>query len=213
MEFVLAKPHRYVSDAELLSDLKSVASSLGKNAITAAEYNATGCYHSCTFLRRFGSWLKALDLAGLSRTRTEMNIPEEDLFDNIEQLWRHFGRQPRYHEVVKPLSRYSNATYAHRFGSFYKALEAFVASVNGSVVDKRMGKGSHNPRSLNYRIRFQVLQRDGYRCCACGASPAKDPGVVLHIDHIVPVSHGGSNELKNLQTLCEKCNLGKSDVM
>ena len=213
MDFKLVKPHRFVSDDELLSDLKLTASSLGKNAITESEYNKAGCYHSCTFLRRFGSWFKALDRAGLDHTRTEMNIPEEDLFDNIEKLWRHFGRQPRYHEVVKPLSRYSNSTYAHRFGSFFKALERFVSSVNGSVVEKRTGKGTRNPRSLNYRIRFQVLQRDGYKCCACGASPAKDPNVVLHIDHINPVSRGGSNALENLQTLCEKCNLGKSNVL
>ena len=60
-----------------------------------------------------------------------MNIPEEELFDNLEAVWRHFGRQPRYHEVRKPLSRYAAETYAHRFGSFFKALEAFVSSMNG----------------------------------------------------------------------------------
>ena len=213
MEFVLVKPHRFLSDAELLSDLKATANSLGRCTITTEEYNKNGCYNSCTFARRFGSWLTALDKAGLSRTRTEMNISEEELFDNIERLWRYFGRQPRYHKVVKPLSRYSNSTYAHRFGSFFRALEAFVASVNGITKEKRIEKGTRSPRSLNYRVRFRVLQRDGYRCCACGALPAKDPNVVLHIDHIIPVSYGGSNDMENLQTLCAKCNLGKGNLL
>ena len=35
--------------------------------------------------------------------------------------------------------------------------------------------------------------------------------VKLHVDHIKPVSKGGKTELSNLRTLCERCNLGKSD--
>jgi 5-methylcytosine-specific restriction endonuclease McrA len=43
----------------------------------------------------------------------------------------------------------------------------------------------------------------------CGAS-ASD-GAVLHIDHITPVSHDGLTVPENLQTLCQSCNLGKSN--
>ena len=45
----------------------------------------------------------------------------------------------------------------------------------------------------------------------CGAS--KDDGATLHVDHKVPVSKGGTDELSNLQTLCSDCNLNKSDVI
>lgn len=34
-------------------------------------------------------------------------------------------------------------------------------------------------------------------------------GIVLHVDHIVPVSRGGLSEMDNLQTLCATCNFGK----
>ncbi|WP_343324290.1 HNH endonuclease signature motif containing protein [Streptococcus sp. Marseille-P8640] len=37
--------------------------------------------------------------------------------------------------------------------------------------------------------------------------------VVLHVDHIIPWSKGGETVLGNLQTLCSKCNLGKSDLL
>lgn len=60
-------------------------------------------------------------------------------------------------------------------------------------------------------LRFDVLKRDHYRCCICGAS-VKD-GVKLHVDHIYPVSKGGKTELNNLQTLCDRCNLGKSNKL
>lgn len=66
-------------------------------------------------------------------------------------------------------------------------------------------------RVISDKLRYQVLKRDNFKCCACGASPAKDPSVVLHIDHIVPWSKGGETIFDNLQTLCSKCNLGKSD--
>ena len=68
-----------------------------------------------------------------------------------------------------------------------------------------------NTRTISDKLRYQVLKRDNFKCCACGASPAKDPSVELHIDHIIPWSKGGESTLKNLQTLCSKCNIGKSD--
>lgn len=66
-------------------------------------------------------------------------------------------------------------------------------------------------RSPSTRLRFDVLKRDNFKCCACGASPAKDPNVTLHLDHIIPWSKGGETKIDNLQTLCSECNLGKSD--
>ena len=66
-------------------------------------------------------------------------------------------------------------------------------------------------RVISDKLRYQVLKRDNFKCCACGASPAKDPAVELHIDHIIPWSKGGETTLENLQTLCSRCNIGKSD--
>ncbi len=68
-------------------------------------------------------------------------------------------------------------------------------------------------RTISSKLRYQVLKRDNFKCCACGASPAKDSSVELHIDHIIPWSKGGETTLENLQTLCSKCNLGKSDLI
>jgi len=60
-------------------------------------------------------------------------------------------------------------------------------------------------------LRYDVLKRDHFRCCICGTS--KDDGAKLHVDHIIPVSRGGKTVMSNLQTLCERCNLGKSNKL
>ncbi len=61
-------------------------------------------------------------------------------------------------------------------------------------------------KALSKRIRFEVFKRDGFKCQYCGVCA---PDVLLHIDHIKPVSEGGTNELLNLVTSCAECNLGK----
>jgi len=33
----------------------------------------------------------------------------------------------------------------------------------------------------------------------------------LHFDHIIPVAKGGGNTKKNIQILCQTCNLKKAD--
>ena len=58
-------------------------------------------------------------------------------------------------------------------------------------------------------LRYDILKRDNFRCQICGHS-AQD-GVRLHVDHIIPVSKGGKTTPSNLRTLCERCNLGKSN--
>ena len=60
-------------------------------------------------------------------------------------------------------------------------------------------------------LRYDILKRDNFRCQICGSS-AQD-GVKLHVDHIIPVSKGGQTIESNLRTLCDRCNMGKSDKM
>jgi hypothetical protein len=57
---------------------------------------------------------------------------------------------------------------------------------------------------------WAVLARDKWKCLSCGRSSRED-GVLLEVDHIIPRSKGGSDDMTNLQTLCKKCNIGKSN--
>jgi hypothetical protein len=61
-------------------------------------------------------------------------------------------------------------------------------------------------KSIGKKVRFEVFKRDRFTCQYCGQSA---PDVVLHVDHIDPVSNGGTNDVVNLVTSCQSCNLGK----
>jgi hypothetical protein len=72
----------------------------------------------------------------------------------------------------------------------------------------RNGAGSASQRAaIAPRLRFAVMQRDGFRCTYCGRTAAD--GVTLHVDHVQPVAAGGVDEEGNLVTACSDCNLGK----
>jgi hypothetical protein len=64
-----------------------------------------------------------------------------------------------------------------------------------------------NRKPLSKKIRFEVFKRDSFCCQYCGESA---PKVILHIDHVIPVCEGGSDEIMNLVTSCIDCNQGKS---
>jgi 5-methylcytosine-specific restriction protein A len=57
------------------------------------------------------------------------------------------------------------------------------------------------------RIRIQVLIRDNYTCQDCGdVVDGKD----AHVDHVIPLAAGGTNELSNLKTRCIRCHSKKT---
>lgn len=58
------------------------------------------------------------------------------------------------------------------------------------------------------KVRFAVFLRDKFTCQYCGRQA---PEVVIEIDHVLPCSKGGTNDLNNLVTACRDCNRGKSE--
>ena len=65
-----------------------------------------------------------------------------------------------------------------------------------------IGKSNYR-KPIKQSTRTKVFERDLYRCKNC------DSAINLCVDHIHPVSKGGSNNLTNLQTLCTSCNASK----
>jgi len=61
-------------------------------------------------------------------------------------------------------------------------------------------------KGISLKKRYEIMKRDNFRCVLCGQD-AKE--VKLVIDHIVPVTRGGTNEVTNLRTTCNVCNHGK----
>lgn len=219
-----------VSSEECIADLKEVSQRLGTKKVTTCLYDENGKFSSQVFYRRFGTWFRALEIAGLERTRN-FHVTDEEYFENLERIWVTLGRQPHYSDIQKPLSRYSAGAYEYRFGTWRKALESFVNFINAvgsseieveATVASPSSSQSSNaeidekavrlPRNISWRLRFLVMRRDNFRCCACGRSPVTHTGVALHVDHIKAWAKGGETAMDNLQTLCEHCNIGKSDL-
>ena len=230
--------HKLIPDEEYFDDLRRVASLINKETVPYEEYRKHGKYSAEHIFSRFGRWNDFLKKAGLAPTGFNKDkITEQECFDEIERMWRLLGRQPTSTDITKTgLCNYSIDTFKRRFGGWRKALEAFVEYINATeseyqscvsepdtIRNSTSNKSEkeneavtlpkhRTSRNINTRLRFKVLARDNFKCCACGASPAKDPSVVLHVDHIIPWSKGGETVIENLQTLCSKCNLGKSNL-
>ena len=91
--------------------------------------------------------------------------------------------------------------------------ENLIAESTESDIEANIVRRHITGRNPSLRLRWRVLQRDNFKCCGCGASPAVTLGVELHVDHIHPWSRWGETVPENLQTLCSKCNLGKSNLL
>ena len=83
----------------------------------------------------------------------------------------------------------------------YPIFETCAGLANQTKIAKRPKRSRHIPRE----VRQVVWQRYAGRCADCDAND------YLEFDHIIPVSKGGSNSASNVQLLCRRCNLNKSD--
>ena len=59
-------------------------------------------------------------------------------------------------------------------------------------------------------MRASVRERADNRCEYCRRRQATSPLIRLQMEHIIPVKHGGGDELDNLALACAECNLKKS---
>ena len=215
MKYIVKKNHYNIPEEVLLEDLRQAARKLAKDTVSVNEYKLAGSYDPMNLIYRFGSWNAAIEKAGLKINRLNF-IPSTELMHNLKCVWDSLGRQPTWEDMVKPLSKYNRATYYNRYGSWNNTIDAFDNYIKTGAYKNaveapeayRLSKRTWKRKTIGKGMRFDIFKRDNFRC-KCGRSPAKDPAVVLHIDHIIPVSKGGKTTMENLQTLCSECNSGK----
>lgn len=216
MEYIYSQIKKEISDRDIIYDLQRVINDNHLETLTMKQYSYYGKFDCSTVVRRFSTWNDALRIAGIEINQQFWS--EKDLFINLENVWRKKGVQPRRRDMDdKTLSAISSGAYLRKYGKWSNALEEFVKFINEEQIDtilyenKNEIKKHKTTRDINLRLRFKVLQRDNFKCCACGKSPATDSNVELQVDHIMPYAKGGETEIDNLQTLCKQCNSGKSD--
>lgn len=223
-----SQPGRSRSNEDLLAELKRVHTLLGKEWLTTDDFNAHSVMSEDVVRHRFGTFRKGLEAAGIPFKPNKLpQFTSEECFENLANVWTHYGRRPNYREMFRPPSNIQAKTYVRRWGTWRKAIRAFVEWANtldqpresadakietrpaSEVVESRPKRTEADCREVRPQLQFQVFKRDHFRCVYCGRSPATHLGVVLHADHIRAVKKDGKTTLDNLQTLCERCNLGK----
>lgn len=224
MKFELKKVYRNTPEDELIADLKNTATKLNQDFVTREQQDKFGKFDSSNMANRLGGWAKAHERAGLNLARHQksLRLSDDELFQNLEEVWTKLGKQPIQADMFPPMSKFSAGTYKKHFGTWMKGLEKFVANINNEedVSSESSIKGlqvepatkHRTKREINWRLRFIVMRRDNFKCKNCGRSPATDSTIILHVDHKTAWANGGETVLENLETLCSQCNIGKSNL-
>jgi HNH endonuclease len=143
------------------------------------------------------------------RTRREIRLPY-DLLSDVR--FRQLPDARKAHLICLLLlsARMNNLLPNHRLKleRLIGATEILDLSELGEFIEfSPFERTTYQDRMASRRIsdhtRATVIVRDGGRCRKCRGSTN------LEIDHVVPISKGGSSEENNLQTLCRRCNRRK----
>jgi len=230
-------PAKSLTNDDVLKELQRIAKLLNKETVSVEDVKRCSDVMSAGVVAsRFGSWPIAMEKAGLKVSEMyKRAYSDEEYFENLLNVWVQHGRQPVSREMDATPSKITSAAYQGHFGSWRKALEAFVARMNQddrkiepilkeeiqetkeevlkspAIIELKSRSLPENRRDIGLGLRYKVLSRDKFKCVRCGASPATNHSCRLHIDHIIPFSKNGRSILENLQTLCEMCNLGKGN--
>lgn len=229
-----------ISRQRIIEELEKIARQKSYVEFGADDFNAIADVSAGTVKNEFGSWINALKILKdrlkqknidliPRKSRSQLSVAtDKDLFDEMERIWKQIGHRPSYSEWETSTPRISKGVYRYRFNGWANACLKFIEYkmgapiiVSNSDVGKIVKKTNetnaeeiikiYQGKNIPASVRVRVHDRDSFRCVYCGRSPATDIGLKLHVDHKIPFSKGGKTTIDNLQTLCQKCNLGKSD--
>lgn len=224
-EKMLDQRARGLSREDVIAELRRIAELLGTSVLRREDLLEHSEIMGQKLVNsRFGTWKAALEAAGLSVSPVGRRWTEDDYFENLLNVWTHYGRVPKSAEMDHPPSQIMSSGYEGKFGTWGKAKLAFVKRMNAnldeleelvrpvtSIETVTSRPKPEDQHQIPIGLRYKVLSRDHFRCVSCGNSPANDVGCVLHVDHILAFSRGGKTRIDNLQSMCAKCNIGKGN--
>ncbi len=88
-------------------------------------------------------------------------------------------------------------------------IDSLIETMSEKIKFKKSAAGQRS--LMTAKFRDFIKTRDKFTCKYCSVSIAKEPNLLLEVDHIKPVSKGGLSVESNLQTLCWRCNRTKSN--
>lgn len=90
-------------------------------------------------------------------------------------------------------------------------LEKFIKYLGDMLRFKNSTKGQR--ALMTPQLREKIKKRDKNTCQQCGISVRDEPNLLIEIDHVIPVSKGGTTVEENLQALCWRCNRKKGATL
>lgn len=103
--------------------------------LTRKTYDRLGAFNSSAFCKRFGSWSRACDLAGVATGAHPAKGHDDDAWmKNIFDVWLTLGRQSTYGEMACDRSRFGPTGYSRRYGFWSSALLRFQQWVDAQDV-------------------------------------------------------------------------------
>lgn len=133
----------------------------------------------------------------LERARAYKKRP--DVQERRREVARAYMERPEVRERYREYHRVYNPAYANRPG----VRERYRVHWNNRSARKRSNDGTHTIQQIQ-----EQLARQKYKCYYCSAKLTE-----YHIEHIVPLSRGGSNSIDNIVLACPTCNISKNDRM
>lgn len=155
---------------------------------------------------RAGRIMMQLESAGIVGFQQGAN-PRKILFNNITSLEKYLelGDYRKASVTLKYQEHQEKAEIAERIKEKYRRRQ-LEKIVRQELIDSGELFGEQPKRPpIPREIVDAVYKRDGGRCVYCGSTQD------LQLDHIIPFSKGGATTLENLQLLCQKCNIEKSN--
>lgn len=189
------KEHPSISDDEYFNNLEELWIKLGRQPHFSDLKIPFSKYSGSAYVANFGTWRKSLE-----QFIEYINNEEEATSEVENPIIIKEVMFPQANIIEHPVEELSP-------GDANKTPSAKRPKSSQKPINTRQPK-----REVSLRLRFRVMRRDNFKCTECGRSPATDPSIILHIDHIKPWSKGGESTFENLRTLCSYCNIGKGNL-
>jgi hypothetical protein len=208
----------WIKKKDFKENLRKFYSIRNKKAFTRDDYDSWGnkVCSSDTIFRHYGSWEKALEDVGITAVKKDQYTVEE-LLGHYEKVWRWVEQPPSLGDLKKYNLKFSTSvsgdSYTRRWGSYKSFQKIFseymLGKLNLNEVKSKIKDKNIRRKAISLFLRSQVLKKNNFKCQHCGKGV--EDNIKLEIDHIVPKSKGGLDNLENYQVLCNECNKGKSN--
>lgn len=158
--------------------------------------------------------LESEGVASVTEIAKNLLINDQSQIEYYEKIVpKMVGRVLLNHGIVSKNGRYFSLNDYEKLSAEERAeliaicqqkLEEYIARRGDRIFHHRRQSAGY----ISGTLRYEVLKRAQFHCELCGISADRK---ALEVDHIVPRSRGGGDELDNLQALCYSCNAMKRD--